>query len=73
MRSKYYLIRSFTIERGTYESLCRIAAETKRSRSHIVGNALYLYIKAFTYDQEKLERMEKAYDLQKSPRLRKEK
>lgn len=73
MRSKYYLIRSFTVERGTYENICRIAAETKRSRSHIVGNALYLYINAFTYDREKLEHMEKAYDLQKSPRLRKEK
>lgn len=73
MRSKHYLIRSFTIERGTHENLCQIAADTKRSRSHIVGNALYLYINAYTYDREKLERMEKAYDLQKSPRLRKEK
>lgn len=73
MRSKNYLIRSFTVERGTYENLRQIAEDTNRSKSHIVGNALYLYIKAFTYDREKLERMEKAYDLQKSPRLRKEK
>ena len=73
MRCKNYTIHTFTVERRAFESLCQIAAETKRSRSHVVGNALYLYIKAYTYDREKLERMEKAYDLQKNPRLRKEK
>lgn len=70
MRIHDYTNLSISFARDLVDEITAAASIAGMSRSHMIANAVELYLRALRYEPERLRDLENAYDLRQSPRCR---